>query len=107
MSLVYTITIVPHVLGTVVIASTNILETFRETRNVVKTVLHLFYICSSLINPIITMLGKADYKDTLLMMCGNKSTKKTNVVSSKATQQYSCILSKGQYSFKEGGLETN
>ena len=39
-------------------------------RRNLKTSLHLFYLCSSVVNPFITLLGKPDYKTTLLSLVG-------------------------------------
>ena len=74
MSLVYTITILPHLVGSLVVDS--MVGVPAKVVNTVKTAIHLFYICSSLVNPIITIVGKPDYLRTLRVVIGRGEEKK-------------------------------
>ena len=78
MSLVYTITILPLIIGFVTIQSVDIAKIGKERHivlNVTKSSLFLFYICSSVVNPLITILGKPDYKNTLCLMFAKEASK--------------------------------
>ena len=73
MSLVYTITIVPVIVGSLAVDSVENHPDKHENMkivNITKSALLLFYICSSVVNPVITIMGKPDYKNSLCDMIG-------------------------------------
>ena len=85
MSLVYTITILPHLVGSVVVDSME--DVPKKVVNITKTSLHLFYICSSVVNPVITIVGKPDYQKAFRVLIGRYEVKEQD--GSNATQSES------------------
>ena len=64
MSVVYFVTIIPQIFGSIVI-DTIFSKREERIRSISKPSFHLVYIVSSVINPVLTVLCKADYKKTI------------------------------------------
>ena len=77
MSIAYLVTIAPQIIGSIVLeAALPKTKEAHDILNISKSAFHLIYIASSVINPLLTMVGKLDYKKSFMRMIPcNKETK--------------------------------
>ena len=65
MLLVYFVTIIPQIFGSIVIDSIFSNENHKDIKRLSKPSFHLVYVVSSVINPVLTVVCKPDYKKTI------------------------------------------